>query len=299
MRRLTRTRTHYGYLLLALLLRLARPRCFRVLFCRLCGAVGFRILPGVRRAVVANLEVVTGSRTRAVALGRRVFANYCLYLADYLDFPSFTLEKLRRRLTRIEGETLLRGALDGGRGVILVTPHLGNWETGGIFLSRSDFPMNVVSLPEEDERTGAYRDRMREKHGIKSLLFDPTSASMSSMVEMLNVLKRNEIVAMLTDRPTAGRLETVPFFGRPTPFPAGAFILSWVSGAPILTTCCVLRGDSTYEVITEGPILPDRSLPRDESIRRGVLEMVRSYESFIRNHPDQWYNFYPYWGAAS
>ena len=289
-----RTRTRYWTLGLAFLLRRTTPRWFRLFLARAIGSAGCRALPRIHDSIVRNLEIVTGSRSEAARLAPRVFINFCIYIADYVLFPTLDNKGLDRLLTEVIGAENAISSYKAGNGVILVTPHLGNWELGGVFLSKRDYPVNVVSLPEEDARTDAFRNRMRTAHGIRLLEFDPKSASLASMVGMIDVLKKGEMVAMLTDRASAERTETVPFFGHETRFPVGPFILSWMSKAPVVPTYCVLKKDGTYRLVTDRPIELDRSLDRNESLRKAVAEMASRYETYIRRHPDQWYNFYPY-----
>lgn len=295
---LDRTRTRYWHLGLAILLRSTTPRWFRLVLARVLGSAGFRILKRLREAVTDNLQIVTGSRRQAVLLARRTFVNYCIYLADYMLFPFLKKESVERLLPEVRGGENVKNALARGRGVILVTPHLGNWELGGLWLSGRNYPLNVVSLSDEDPRTEAFRNDLRKRHGIRLLRYDPRSSSMASMVGILDALKRNELVAMLTDRPAAERCEEVPFFGRTARFPIGAFVLSWISEAPVIPCLCPLAPDGTYSLVTDRPIELDRARDRAESLRHAIVEMARRYEGFIRSHPDQWYNFYPYWNET-
>jgi len=181
----------------------------------------------------------------------------------------------------------------------MITPHLGNWEAGGVWLAHQGFALNVVTLPEDDPRTGVFRDAMRKAHGIRSFYYDPRSASLESMIDILHALRRNELVAMLTDRSVPDRQEEVTLFGRPSSIPIGPFLLAWLSGAGVLPSYCVLLPDGTYRIRTEAAIQLDRTLKREESIRNAAREMARRYESYIRAYPDQWYNFYSYWSREN
>ena len=290
-----RTRTSFWTLALPRLVVRITPRWFQIFLSQILGSVAYCLFGRVRRALVGNLTQVTGNPFAAKRLARQTFIHYCIYIADYMTFHRLDEAQIEKLVPEVRGGENVARALEKKKGIILVTPHLGNWELAGIWLSRRNHRLHVVSLTDEDERTEEYRNRMRDTHGIRLLRYDPRSASMASMVEMVNVLRKNEFVAMLTDRPAAERTETVDFFGRPARFPVGAFILSWLSGAPVMPCRCVLRDDRTYTLVTDDPILLDRDLDRDESIRRGVMEMARRYESYVRAHPDQWYNFYPYW----
>ena len=282
-----RTHTRYWHLLLLMWLVRLVPRPVLMLLSRAAGAAAFRVLPRLRRAVIDNLAAVTGDRRRAAEFARRTFVHYCVYLIDCFPLSP-------RRVAAIHGWEHPQAALKRGNGLILVTPHLGHWELAGIWLARKGYRLNIVSLEDEDPRTEALRNRMREEHGIRLLRYDPRSGALASMVGMVDALRRNEIVAMLTDRPAAERTEEVCFFGRTARLPIGAFVLSWLTRAPVIPCCCVLDGPG-YSLVTDPPIKFDRTRGRAAEIRRGVEEMARRYEGYIRSHPDQWYNFYPYW----
>ena len=103
----------------------------------------------------------------------------------------------------------------------------------------------------------------------------------------------------MADREDSSRTIEVNFFGRRTNFPAGIAYLALASGAPIVPVFVVLRNSGKYQGIIEKPIRFDNcnASMRDAVIKIGVQEMASVFERYIREYPDQWYNFYPYWSS--
>lgn len=294
------TRTRYGLLTIPMLLARMVPRPLLLPLSRFFGTASTILLQGHRQALLENLTPLCGSRRRAAVRVNRTFIHYTLYLFDYLVLPFLSTERAARLFSSEEGiaQAHRLRSENPGRGVILITPHFGHWELGGIWLSHRGIPLHVLSLQDQDEGTERLRQTMRAHHGIRLVRYDPSTTSLSSMMELLEILKGGGVLAMLTDRAASQRTATVPFFGRPTPLPIGPFLMSWLSHAIVLPSVCVLQADGRYLLHCDPPILLDRTLDRDEAIRRATAEMARRFETFLRRNPDQWYNFFPYWNET-
>jgi lauroyl/myristoyl acyltransferase len=215
-------------------------------------------------------------------LSKRIFRNFARNLVDYGRFHTITDEALDRLLPSVEHFDLLEESVRKGRGVILVTGHIGNWELGALFFGRLGFKINVVTIPEGKERIDSIRGAYRMRQDIRTIVVD---GSPFSSLEIVAALRRGEIVAMLVDR--WGGADGVPaeFFGADRRFPRGPFLLSRATGAPILPAFIVRDGDG-YRGVVDPPIVMDA--PGDEPGARRVSE---SLERMIRTCPDQWYNF--------
>jgi predicted LPLAT superfamily acyltransferase len=117
-------------------------------------------------------------------------------------------------------------------------------------------------------------------------------------IELLQALSRNEIVAIQGDRVYHARHgATVRFFAAPAEFPLGPFLLSQVSGAPVLPGFVVRRGWLRYRVLLGQPILP--SLDSANRDRRpaepACARRFRFLEAQLSNYYDQWVNFFDFW----
>jgi KDO2-lipid IV(A) lauroyltransferase len=87
----------------------------------------------------------------------------------------------------------------------------------------------------------------------------------------------------------------VRFFAAPAEFPLGPFLLSQVSGAPVLPGFVVRCGWLRYRVLLGEPILPACSGNRDEDQLDGLRQAVRFLEAQLSNYYDQWVNFFDFW----
>jgi predicted LPLAT superfamily acyltransferase len=115
-------------------------------------------------------------------------------------------------------------------------------------------------------------------------------------IELLQALRRNEIVAIQGDRVYHARNSAeMPFFGAEAEFPLGPFLLSQVSGAPLLPGFVVRCGWLRYRVLLGDPILPISTGDRDQAQRDGLRHAVEFLETQLANYYDQWVNFFDFW----
>ncbi|OIP35015.1 MAG: hypothetical protein AUK27_05725 [Deltaproteobacteria bacterium CG2_30_66_27] len=217
-------------------------------------------------------------------LSKRIFRNFARNLVDYGRFHTISDEALDRLLPSVAHLHFLEECFAKGRGVILVTGHIGNWELGALFFGRHGFKINVVTIPEGSERIDSIRRAYRTRQDIRTIVVD---GSPFSSLEIVAALRRGEIVAMLVDRREGTDGIPAKFFGEDRRFPRGPFLLSRATGAPILPAF-IVRDGNIYRGVVDPPLSMDGL--DDVSGARMVSE---SFERMIRTCPDQWYNFYP------
>lgn len=244
---------------------------------RFYGAAGENLKRNLRRALPGADEA------RIALLARNTFRNYSKYLVDYARFKTIGKEALLRELASVEGTGHIEGCLSGGKGIILLTAHLGNWELGGIFFGKSGIKINVLTAHDNVQEITWIKERYRKYHNIDTIVLGDTPFS---GLDALNALMRNEVVAMLVDRPAPGGIPAT-LFGAPTSFPPGPLLLARSAGSPIVPAF-VVRDGSGYRAIAERPIYFDRDKDTPEAVASRVIAV---FERYIRTYPDQWYNF--------
>jgi len=239
-----------------------------------------------RSNIISNLRAVfpEAGHERISKLALNAFRNYSRYLVDYCRFQSLDRETLFKEIVHVDGMVNVDNALERGKGLILLTAHLGNWELGGIFFGRQDIKINVLTARDEMASIDEIKERYRREHNINTIVVgDHPFAG----IEAVNALSNNEVVAMLVDRSDGHGVE-VPFFGRPTKFPLGPIHLARATGAPLMPAFVVSEKDG-YRAVAEKLIYFDSSAgDTTESVAHSVIEV---FERYIRNYPDQWYNF--------
>jgi len=240
------------------------------------------------RNVKQNLKLAlpTSSEKEISRLTIQLFRNYSKYLVDYCRFTSLSKNAVLEKIASYHGKENLDSALRMGKGLILLTAHLGNWELGGIFFGSNGIKTNVITIKDQDSQIDDIRRWYRERYNVTTITI---GESPFSTMEIMKALNNKEIVAMLIDRYNDGLDSiTINFFNKPTLFPRGPLILSRLTGAPIVVAF-VVREKKTYKGIIEKPLIVRSEDEECEIIKK----VVKILEEHIIKYPDQWYNFTP------
>ena len=256
------------------------------------GARIYWHLNGRRREVVIDnlLPVFDGDRSKANVAAKWMVSNFALKVADLWRFEAGV--NVQSRFDTWEGWEVFQAAQARGKGVLMVTPHLGNWELGAIILIERGVKVLVLSDPEPDDRLTKIRQRARAAWGIETLIVgrDPFA-----VVEVIKRLQAGATVALLMDRPGDASAVDVELMGRPFKASIAAAELARASGCAIIPAFVTARG-SAYESHIHPEVVYDRAALGNREARRAFTqEIMRAFETMIRQHPDQWYHFVPIW----
>jgi len=179
-----------------------------------------------------------------------------------------------------------------GKGVLLLTPHLGNWEFGGPFLTRQGVSLQVLTLAEPGNDFTQLRQASRARWKIETLVVgnDPLA-----FVEIIKRLEAGATVALLIDRPAPPSAVTVELFGQAFPASIAAAELARASGC-VLLPVYIPWEKNCYQAYMLPPVPYERSNLRDRAARQKLTqEIMRTFEPIIRQYLDQWYHFVPLW----
>ncbi len=244
---------------------------------------------GIRENFRLALEVPP---SEAASLTRRLFFEYGRATIDTWRLRS---EAFTPRITTLEQDArVLTAARRGGRGFLLVTGHVGNWEMGAVTLRTHALTAAVVGQPELDPGVQEMRLKQRARLGVESI---DIGSSMATAFKVRTAIDAGRAVALLVDRAYPEDRVLVPFFGRPTPFLRSPALLARFCGCPILPGFFLRSRDGSYFNIWGEPLCADSSLSPDEDARRIMTRVAADLESVIRRHPTQWFNFYRFWNG--
>ncbi len=276
------------------------PRSMQKFFSVVIGDLFYFLMRETRSHVRKNIEGLNRgkwSKEKMDVLTRKTFQNYGQYLLDYMVMHRLLPSNKDQWVEEEVGAGYMMEALRAGKGAICITPHLGNWEIGGLLFSFRGGTLNVLTLDERDLDTRSFREEMRSRKGIKILYVNPKDDSPMAILDAVKALRRNEIVAMLGDRIESQKTMVFDFFGRKTAFPVGVAILAMATGAPVLPVFVVMGSNRKYRGIIEPPIYfnPSSREDRETVIQEGMEKLIKKFEEYIEKYPDQWYNFYSYW----
>jgi KDO2-lipid IV(A) lauroyltransferase len=247
-----------------------------------------------RRLARRNLQRILGpgaDRCEVQRLVGRVFRNYARYMLDLLRLPQFEPDEVKEQFKAFGLEHIDEG-LQRGKGVVMVTAHIGNWDMAGAFVAARGYPVNVLVETLQPRRWNDLVQEIRHAIGMRAIPIE------TGLRQMLQALRRNEILAILIDRPLAEEGVQVKFFGAPTRVPAGAATLALRSGASVLAAAAIRSGDGF-----EAHVSPLIELEPSGDLGRDIQELTQRamswLESLIRSHPDQWFMFRDMWPEAA
>jgi lauroyl/myristoyl acyltransferase len=266
---------------------------------RALAAVYYRLRPKYVRAARTNLAVILGapeSDPGVRRLASEMLVNHFSAWVDFLHFATRPPEDAARLIEGVTGYSRIVEGRLAGKGVILLTAHLGNWEVGGLMLAQVKQPIHVVLVPDIFPGVEQERRRLHERCGVTEIRVD---GSVAPTLAVLRALSSNGIVAMQGDRDFDNSGVGVPFFGREAFFPRGPLRVAMASGATVLPAFIVRVPDGRYRAIVEAPLEIDAGRDRDAALSRNLQRYVAILERYVGEYPDQWYCFYPFWDDPS
>jgi Kdo2-lipid IVA lauroyltransferase/acyltransferase len=277
----------YLALILLKLLAFALSLLPRPLFLLMGRGLG-RLLAGFHfreRVAAANLELAFAEKdpaSRAELLRSQYAELGVLFLEMLRSFYRF--DRFVERNSDVEGEEHLRAALAQGKGIFVMTAHLGNWEV----LTASGptlFGTGVTMVTKELKPKWFHR----VVEVTRSLLGVQMACEPRTMQGILRALKRKEIVGFVMDQyagaPVGAR---VPFFGKAVGSHTALATLALRTGAPVVPAVSVRKPGGRYLIRFEPPFpLEERSDPQASVIANTAL-FVRHTEKWVREFPEQW-----------
>ena len=259
------------------------------------GRCAFFVMRRRRRVAYENFGQVLGLPWNAPQVKRtaeHAFGNYFKMFADFMLMDTLTPEEIRR-MVRPQGVEHIDRALAEGKGAIVVTAHVSNWDILAAAAAVYGYPISAVTNELPSGGLNELVVASRERIGMKMI---PLGAG--SPRQILRALGRNELVALASDLYSGDRGVRVLFFNRPAMFPAGPAALALKTGAPILPVWIRRQTDNLYVAEVEAPIEVSRTGDTPRDIQLTTERIVQFFERIIRREPDQWLVFLPVWRLA-
>lgn len=199
----------------------------------------------------------------------------------------------------LEGKSVLAELLAEGRGLIMVTAHVGCWQLAMSSLSVLDTGVNLLIHRDEGDL-----DRHFFEHGNKEApyrIVDP-AGYLGGTLEMLQLLKNGELLCIMGDRNMggAGGTVSVDFLGTPVALPFSPYKLASATGAPIAVIFPYRSRSGEYALQVAKIIRVPEGLGRAaDTYRPYAMEFAAALEQFVAEHPYQFFNFYDMWSTQS
>lgn len=250
-------------------------------------------LPGRRQRLSENLRFTAPGRSVAdrAWLARRTFQHLATCTVDFLRLTHLSDDDVRA-LVEISGFEHVETARATGRGVLFVSPHLGNFELGGRCLAAQGLRVAGFAEVPRGRWLAAIYARLRASTGVTVFALGTDARAAARH------LKGGGLLALFADRAIGTRAHVVGFGGGRRPLPAGPAVLARLTGAAVVPSCLVRtpEGPRRYRWIIEPPLAAD-ALPADDAAATQVI--ADHLSALVRRHPDQWFVFDGQWTATS
>jgi lauroyl/myristoyl acyltransferase len=255
------------------------------------NSLAVTFLSKTKAGLADNFRQALGvSPADARRLARRLFFEYGRHTIDTWRLRG---EAFVPRIDTLDTDArVVARARRAGRGFLLVTGHVGNWEMGAVTLRRHGLTPAVVGQPELSRRVQEMRQQLRDRLGVESI---DIGTSMATAFRVRAAVDRGRAIALLVDRAYPEDRVVVPFFGHPTPFLRSPALLARFCGCPILPGFFLRRPNGAYFNVWGELLEADPALSAEEDAVRVMTRVASDLEAVVRAHPTQWFNFYRFW----
>ena len=255
---------------------------------RRLGDLAWLALPRRRAVTRENLARAFGTERPPAELrrlARRSFEHLGMNLVEacVLVFrpPSVLVSRVD-----IVGLAHLEKASAEGKGVLLLSAHLGNWELLAPARALTAFELSVVVRPLDDPLLDRIVERFRRRSGVDLI------AKRRALREIFDALRRGRMVGVLLDQNSSrGEGVFAPFFGIPASTSKGLAVISLRTGAPVVPVFIRRAADGRHRVECEAAL----PFPAEGDVVGYTAAFNRAIEAAIRRAPEQWFWMHERW----
>jgi Kdo2-lipid IVA lauroyltransferase/acyltransferase len=255
------------------------------------GHLGYAPLGIRRRVVERQVEAALGEHDRAEIerISRAAYGNLGRTSFETALLPSRSKQQIIELFEEVHGWSIVEERLARGKGLIVATGHLGNWELGGAYVAARGMPLDAVARHMANPLFDRYLTRTRERIGM-SIIHDDEAVR-----RVPRSLRAGRVVAFLVDQGAVGLASTwVPFFGRFAKTPRGPAVFALRLGAPVVFGAVVRRPSGRY-MITFEAIDTVETGDREIDVDRIVAEYTQALERHVRSAPEQYFWHHRRW----
>jgi lauroyl/myristoyl acyltransferase len=282
--------TYGSYRLLGALIGPMPPRIGYWL-ARRVGALLYRLSPEFANVLSHNIRHVLGpdaDEEEVQAIARQACVNIAKGHYDLLRVNRLNVEEIRD-MVFVEGLEIVEQALASGRGVVVVTAHVGNVDIVGQLPLAYGIPITGAVLHIQPERLFRYLLKLRTSHGLRLIPSD------EPMLELFRALKRKELIALPCDRDLGDNARPVEFFGSQAKLPDGPVRVAIRTGAALIPVFTVRRPDETFLIQVESQLEMPQTGDLEADVAATMKKVVEVMERYISRHPEQWLVATPVW----
>ena len=255
------------------------------------GRLGYRPL-GVRRDVVERQVRSAFPGLAEDDVKRIAVASYEHLGRTTIEtaiVPEYSQREVLDLFERVDGWDIIERARATGRGALLVSGHIGNWELGGSYMAARGIPLGVVTRRMQNPLFDTYLNMTRQRLGM-DVIHDADAVR-----KVPRLVRSGGMVAFLFDQGAAGLASTwVPFFGRLAKTPKGPAVLALRLDVPVIFACAMRMPSGRFLMSFEELHVPHTG-ERDRDVDAMVNAYTGALERWVRKYPGQYFWHHRRW----
>jgi KDO2-lipid IV(A) lauroyltransferase len=254
----------------------------------LLARAGYMLFSGYRVRSTRNLTIALGDSLSASQIRRIVKRSLENFFYSFAEIPIGLATPPAQVCHEIplQGREHLDAALAKGRGVILLSAHLGNFLILGSRLALGGYRTHVLINQPARGGVGRLLDEYRSQVLQTAIPARPRGQALRRLID---VLRQNEVVIIIADEyRRSGSGVRVPFFGRQVLARRGPATIALRTGAAIVPGYLIRGGNGRLTLTIEPELALDRTRGGNTAIAANTMRITRWLERTVRRYPDQW-----------
>ena len=249
------------------------------------GALGYRPL-GIRKRVVEKQIAAAFPNLDHDAVRKLARESYEHLGRTFIEtalLDSLGRDGLQQLVETVEGWEEVDDVMSKGKGAVLVTGHIGNWELAGAYVAARGVPLDAIARGMANPLFDAYVNRARAEMGM-TIVHDSDAVKRTP-----RSLRAGRAVAFVADQGVLGLASTfVPFFGRPAKTPRGAAVFALRFDVPVIFVVALRQPNGRFRIVVER-IEARRTGNMDRDVDAIVAAFTEHLEKWVRVVPAQYF----------
>ena len=262
------------------------PLGFSYSLARGIGNFGFHVLRYRRQVVMDNLHIAFGREMDDRKLFEVCAESYRQIAMSFIEL--LIAPKLYRQIEQMlepRHFSLIQRLLKQGNGLITVSGHLGNWELQGAAAATAmTEPFTVAAVQQSNPYIDRFITRRRNDMGMQ------VAGSKAAMKLLLKALKKKQAIGLVADQNAGQDAVFVDFFGKTAATHPGPAQLALKFGAPMVVGAAIRIGPGQFKILAQ-----QVEIKEDDTVETLTQRHVKVLESFIRQHPEQYFWLHRRW----
>lgn len=247
------------------------------------GVATYHMARGRRRIALSNLDLAYGetlSREEKSRIAKSSFINLVTTGLEFCYSPA--IQCPIDELVHVENPEVFFKAYGEGKGIIVLVPHMGNWEVCGRWYGEQGVVQHAVVRRQKQPWVNRIVSAIRKTNRIIEI--DKKNA----LRKVLSALHKGEMVSMLIDQHASKEAVSVQFFGQPAMTHASVARLAIRTGCRVIVCSGFRHPDGSFGGIFSEPIETTVSGDLDRDIFENTQRYAQVIEKYVRLHPQDW-----------